>query len=140
MVFLFAAFILYLVGLIGACVYALAKGGGSERAAVGIIVAAALLSQIASLMGNRWHGFEAYVMAVDAATFVAFVFLAKRSRKFWPIWAAAAQLIGTMTHLVVLFEPSIVLEVYASTQPFWALPVIVAMIVGTRGERLRRLA
>ena len=140
MVFLFAAFILYFIGLIGACVYALAKGGGTERAAVGIIATAALLSQVASLMGNRWHGFEAYIMAVDAVMFVAFVALAKRSRKFWPIWAAAAQLIGTMTHLVVLFEPSVALEVYASTQPFWALPVIVAMIVGTRGEARHRLA
>lgn len=140
MVPLFAAFILYLFALVGACVFALVRGGGTERAAVGIIVAAALLSQIASLMGNRWHGFEAYVMGVDAVTFIAFVVLAKRSRKFWPIWAAAAQLIGTMTHLVVLFEPSIVLEVYASTQPFWALPVIAAMIVGARGETLRRAA
>ncbi|MEZ0244680.1 MAG: hypothetical protein ACAH11_14995 [Sphingomonas sp.] len=137
MVLLFAALILYFVGLIGSCVFALFKGGRTERVAVGIIVAAALLSQVASLMGNRWRGFEAYVMAVDAVAFIAFVILAKNSRKFWPIWAAAAQLIGTLTHLVVLFEPSVVLEVYASTQPFWALPVIVAMAVGTRGEMRR---
>lgn len=140
MVALFAAFILYFIGLVGACVFALVRGGRTERAAVGIIVAAALLSQIASLMGNRWHSFEVYIMAVDAVTFIAFVVLAKRSRKFWPIWAAAAQLIGTLTHLVVLFEPSIVLEVYASTQPFWAVPVILALTVGTRGERRLRAA
>jgi hypothetical protein len=140
MVFLLAAFILYLAGLVGGCVFALIKGGRTERAAVGIIVAGVLLSQVASKLGNHWQGFEGPVMAVDAVMFVAFVALAKSSRKFWPIWAAAAQLIGTTTHLVVLFEPSIPLAVYASTQPFWAVPVIVAMVVGTRGERRLRLA
>jgi hypothetical protein len=138
MVALFAAFILYVLGLVAACVFALFRGGRTERAAVGIIVAAALASQVASLMGHRWHGFEPYVMAVDAMTFIAFVVLAKRSRKFWPIWAAAAQLVGTLTHLVVVFERSIALEIYASTQPFWAIPVIVAMVVGTRGEGSHR--
>jgi len=71
-------------------------------------------------------------MVVDAALFLAFVAIAYRSTKFWPIWAAASQLVAVLTHWVVILNPSIVRTVYATAQPFWVFPVIIAIAVGTR--------
>lgn len=139
MLVLFAALVLFVLILVGVCAYAFVRGGPSERAGAAIIVIAALASQVASLLGNHWSGPEYYVMAVDVLTFVAFVALAYRSRKFWPIWAAAAQLVGTLTHLAPLVvERAILFEAYTATQPFWAFPVLLALFLGTRAHAKHR--
>jgi hypothetical protein len=83
-------------------------------------------------VGSGWYGPEIDVMAVDAAAFIAFVAIAYRSTKFWPIWAAASQLVATITHWVVILNPSIVRTLYMTAQPFWIFPILVALAIGTR--------
>jgi hypothetical protein len=75
-------------------------------------------------------------MTVDVLAFIAFVALAYRSKKFWPIWAAASQLVAVLTHWAIALDPSVVRTIYATAQPFWAFPVIAALAIGTRAHQI----
>jgi hypothetical protein len=138
---LLLALVLYLILLVGTVAYALLKGGVDERSGAITILVAALMTQVVAVIGPGgtmapgWYGPEIGVMAVDVAVLVAFVAIAYRSTKFWPIWAAASQLVAVLTHWTVILDPSIVPMVYTTAQPFWAIPVIVALALGTRGHQ-----
>lgn len=135
-----AAFVLYLTLLVATLGYALRKGGKDERVAAVTILVGTLLSEIASHVGPSsaepgWAGIEIDLMAIDVAAFIAFTAIAYRSKKFWPIWAAAAQLVAVLTHWAILLNPSVVRTVYAAAQPFWIFPVLAAVAIGTRAHQ-----
>lgn len=138
---LIAALVLYLVLLVGTIVYALLKGGPDERSGAITILVGVLLTQVVSVIGPNgnmapgWFGPEIGVMATDVAVFIAFVAIAYRSEKFWPIWAAASQLVAVLTHGTVILDPSIVKMVYTTAQPFWVFPMLAALALGTRGHQ-----
>jgi hypothetical protein len=138
---LLVALVLYLVALASTVAYALLKGGAEERSGAITILVAALLTQVVAVVGPGgtmepgWFGPEIGVMVTDAAVFIAFVAIAYRSTKFWPIWAAASQLVAVLTHLAVIIDPSMVPMVYTTAQPFWAIPVIAALGLGTRAHQ-----
>lgn len=140
MAILNALMLLFLIALAFVCVYALWKGGPDERRAAIVMILAWAASDMASHTDAHWKALEIGVMAVDAATFLAFLGIAHRSRKFWPLWASAAQLVGTMTHLAVMSQGTVIVEVYATAQPFWAFPVMIAVLVGTINEHRARRA
>ncbi|MES2987064.1 MAG: hypothetical protein V4808_04085 [Pseudomonadota bacterium] len=136
MTMLAAAFILYLFVVLGVCVAALIWGGRDERAvATGFIVAAAASWAVAAIQNARWREPQYAVMAVDALYLVFLLLIVRRSRRFWPLWAAAAHLVGTFTHVVRILQPSTLAEAYASVQPFWAFPILIALAVGTFHKR-----
>jgi len=137
---LLAVFVLYLVFLIATLAYALRKGGSEERQGALTILLGTLLSEVASEAGPswsdpQWGGIEIDLLMIDAAAFIAFLVIAHRSKKFWPIWAAASQLVAVLTHWVVILNPSIVRTVYATAQPFWIFPVLAAVALGTRAHQ-----
>ena len=132
---LLAAFVFYLAFLAATLAYALWKGGKDERTGAVTIMLAALSSQVASEAGLGGGGYQIGVMAIDAATFIAFVALAYRSKKFWPIWAAASQLVAVLTHWALVLDPSLLRTIYTTAQPFWAFPVIAALALGTRAHQ-----
>lgn len=131
MAFLVLALVVYVVAVSLVCAAAYLRGGPNERAAASALLIAAALTQVAALSGNHWRGPEYGVMLVDVAFFGVLVVIALKSTRYWPIWAAASQLVGTLTHLPAVFGPSIPMETYASTQPFWAFPILAAIAWGT---------
>jgi cytochrome bd-type quinol oxidase subunit 2 len=137
MILLRAAYILYLIVLPATCVFALWRGGRDERAATLALLGGIAGTHIAWLFGSNWQKPELGIMAVDAALFVAFVAVAHRSRRFWPIWIAAAQFAGVITHLAVVIHPNVVTELYRLTQPFWVFPILGGIAYGTwTGRRM----
>jgi hypothetical protein len=138
---LLAALVLYLVFLVGTLAYALLRGGPDERSGAITILIGVLLTQVVSVVGPSgnmapgWFGPEIGVMVTDVAVFIAFVAIAYRSKKFWPIWAAASQLVAVLTHWTVILDPSIVKMVYTTAQPFWVFPMLAALVLGTRAHR-----
>lgn len=132
--FLTAAFLLFVTALIVISALALHRGGRDERAATIAFLVALIASQPASLLMPPAAGPQYAVMAIDAALCVAFMAIAARSTRFWPIWATASQLVGTLTHLAAVLRPQLAVEAYATTQPFWAFPILAAIAVGTRSQ------
>ena len=135
---LLAAFVLYLTLLVATMVYALRKGGETERLGAITLLIAIILSELASNLGPRsFQGSggpatDIDMMVIDLGLFIAFVIIAYRSTKFWPIWAAASQLVAVLTHWVFILDPSVVRTAYATAQPFWVFPMLGAIAIGTR--------
>ena len=139
MVLLIAALILYVAALLATSIYAFSRGGHTERQATAALLTAVVATQIANAVGTRWSAPEYGIMAVDAALLVAFVVIAHRSERFWPIWIAAAQLVGLITHLAVVVNPGVANQAYRLTQPFWVFPILAGIAWGTWRHRSRSL-
>lgn len=132
-----AGYVLIMLLVVGGVLYALIRGGRDERIAALALIAGVILTEIAGgLSGTRWREPEYGVMAVDAALLAFLMWLALRSERFWPLWSAAAQLVGTLTHIGFLMQESIVATAYATTQPMWVVPLVAAIAVGTWNYRL----
>lgn len=134
-----AVSIFYIVAVLGICAFALIRGGRDEQAVAAAYLAAAVASWIAADIQNvRYHEPQYLVMTVDVLFLVFLLAVVQRSRRFWPLWVAAAHLVGTFTHVVRILQPSMLAEAYASVQPFWAFPMLFALAVGTYHNRTAR--
>jgi hypothetical protein len=63
--------------------------------------------------------------------------LALRAERFWTLWIAALQIIGTAGHAVKFVDPEIIQRVYAFILAVWAYPVLLLLVIGTRRHQKR---
>ena len=118
------------------CFVALRWGGSDERmAAVGLIVAV-IASNIVS--GGSYGHTETGVLIVDVTLFFGLLALALRSDRFWPMWAAAFQLVATMVHVGSMTETGDFAWAYYVALIFWTFPVFIALLAGTWFEGRNR--
>ena len=120
------------------CGAALWKGGPEER-----LAGAALLLNTAVTLVLRDFAlpFEAGGFAADIATLLLLGVVALRSIKFWPMFAAAFQLLGVMTHVAKIIDPAVRPWAYYTAIVIWTYLIYIALGVGTLNAwRERRLA
>lgn len=121
-------------------VYAVLRGGVPERlAGILLLLAAGLTRMFFLASGAPYLSVEIGILLVDVVLLAALVALALRADRFWPIWLAALQALGTGAHLVKAIEPSVVSMAYAILVGFWSYPMIFILAAGTLRHR-RRLA
>jgi hypothetical protein len=121
--------------------YALLKGGAPERSGATIIGVGSILTVLAaSGPANRFGSVEVGIFLVDAACLVAFLVLALRAERYWPLWIAGLQLLGTAGHAVKLVDPEILRRAYWFIQGFWSYPMLLLIVLGTwrHQQRLTR--
>jgi hypothetical protein len=129
--------VLFLTLLATSCIYALARGGAPERIGAGVLLSATAASALAlELSHHRYVQTEIGTMWVDIAMAAAFLFLASRAQRFWPMWVAMVQLDIVATH-VVMFSPDTRAWSYWAMQAIWAYPAPMLLIAGTLRHRLR---
>lgn len=123
--------------IIGCCGVALRWGGRDERiAAVGFLLA--VVATNVTTDGAYTHT-ETGVLVVDVITFFGLLALALRSDRFWPMYAAAFQLVGTTIHFASLSQTGDFSWAYYIALIFWTFPVFIALAAGTWLEgRYRR--
>jgi len=121
--------IIFSVFLFGGCGIALWKGRASERLTAILLLAAAFVSPLVAM--TSFMGPELGILAVDAALFAFLILLAMVSDRFWPMWAAAFQIVGTLIHVARFVDVTIWPNAYATAEAFWAYPVLLALAVGT---------
>jgi hypothetical protein len=132
--------ILFYSALIAGCAYALARGGSPERIGAGILIAGTMLSGlVASSARPGFLVMEAGILLVDTAMLVAFLVLALRSRRYWPLWMTALFAVQAAGHLAKLANPAMMPWAYAVAQGIWSYPIIAVLVIGTRRHQ-RRLA
>jgi hypothetical protein len=128
--------ILAISALFGSSAFAWRWGGFDERLASIAFILATGASQIFT---NRIYGnVETAVLLIDACLLAGLVVLALRSDRFWPMWAAAFQLVGTSVHFASMTETGDFAWAYAVGLIFWSYPVLIALIVGTWMEARHR--
>ncbi|MCU0892698.1 MAG: hypothetical protein MUE77_13490 [Sandarakinorhabdus sp.] len=120
-----------------AALLAFRHGGRDEQ-----IAAAAFI--IATIVTRLYHATYAHVelsiLAVDGTLLLGLVALALTSDRFWPMYAAAFQLLGTVVHVASMTEAGSYAWAYAVGLIFWSYAVMAALMAGTWVEgRSRRL-
>ena len=118
-----------LAAVFGCCGIALRWGGIDERiASVAFLVATAASWLFTSA---NYDNTESIVLFIDLVLLTCLVILALRSDRFWPMWAAAFQLVGTTVHFASMTETGDYAWAYAVGLIFWSYPVLIALGVGT---------
>jgi hypothetical protein len=123
------------------CLYAFWGGGAPERWAAACCVVAFIVTVLtADPAASRFRHFETGIFVADLGLLLAFVAIAIRSRRYWPIWLAACQLLAVGGHLFPLVSANAVLNAYATAQAMWSWPIVLGLTVATfrHRERLRR--
>jgi hypothetical protein len=124
--------------LIACCVFAFAAGGGPERVGATTYAAACLASFLVySAPPIRFQGVEVGVFIVDVLVFVAFIPLALRANRFWPIWVSALLGLGVVGHLAMLLHPHVIPWAYAAVLSMWSYPILLLIAAGTLAHRRR---
>lgn len=121
-----------------AIVAAWVLGGTIERRGAQIMVAMAAVGFGGRLMsGSVFNAIDLVATAQDLLAFLGFSVLGIYSKRVWPLWAAAFQLLSVGAHLVRALELEVRPIVYAwmKSGPTWA--VLLLLIIGTAGHQWR---
>src|SRR5690349_4995690 len=101
--------------LLLSCGYALWRGRSDERVVALVCLGAVIATKFAiSPVTVRYSGVELGLVSVDLAVLAAFVFVALRSNRFWPLWVAGLQLTSSMAHLMKAVDFRLLPEAYAA--------------------------
>jgi hypothetical protein len=83
---------------------------------------------------------ESGELLVDLTALSAFIFVALRSDRFWPLWIAGLQLTTSISHFLKAVEFDLLPQAYAAAAKVWSYPILVILAVGTWRAHRRRLA
>jgi hypothetical protein len=127
--------------LFACCGYALLRGGAPERIGAAIYAVGTGLTVIARQEAAiRYGSIEFGALIVDLAALIAFLVLALRARRFWPLWIAAFQAVGTAGHIARLADPEMMRWTHAFLLGIWSYPMLLLLAIGTHNhqQRLKR--
>lgn len=112
--------------------YALWRGRSDERIVALVCLGAVVATKFAvSPLSVRYSGLEFGLVLVDLAVLGAFVFVALRSNRFWPLWVAGLQLTSSMAHFMKAVDFRLLPEAYAAAAALWSYPILIILAVGT---------
>jgi hypothetical protein len=133
-------YLIYTALLFGVCGYAFWRGRADERLIAGVCAAASVASLILLGPGRlRYSGLELGVLAVDMLTLCAFIYVALRSERFWPLWISGLQLTTSIGHGLKALDPDLVPIAYAAALRLWSYPILLILLAGTWRSYRRRL-
>jgi hypothetical protein len=117
------------------CGYGLIFGERDGRLAAFMVAVAAMLSWLAQSVQQEWKVINLPVMLVDVLLWIGLLTLMIRSRRYWPIWMAAAQSLTVASHLATLIVPTFAQKSYAGLATVWAIPCLLCMVCGIALDR-----
>jgi hypothetical protein len=120
----------FLLLLCAVCLLCLLRGRADERAAAATCVAGSLLTALANHFFPPFQRFDPVPFLVDVAVLLAFLVIALRSTRFWPMWVAGLQLTATSVHLLKLLDPDLMSFVVGAALAFWSYPILVLIGIG----------
>ncbi len=113
------------------------KGGREEQVAAGGLMLSWLTTMV--LRDPRWIGTQWGAFGADTCLFLLLLVLALRTKRYWPLAAAAFQLLCVVTHIARIVDPGVRAWAYATGQVIWSQWVFFSVGVGTwntwRGTR-----
>jgi hypothetical protein len=127
---------LYYALAVACSVYVGIKGAGPERFGAAIILVGSALST-AAMSGAKYASVEIGVFLVDVAALVAFLALAIRAERLWPLWVTALQIIGTAGHAVKFTDAEVIRTAYAIAMAVWSYPMWFLIVLGTWNHQKR---
>lgn len=116
------------------CGFAALFGGRDGRWFAVVFFASTLLTMPALLVGS-WQKTQLWLAMVDTGLLIALIWLMLRSSSYWPIWAAASQLLTVLTHAVTLLLHNFVDKIYESLSTVWVIPLLLVTLIGIELDR-----
>ena len=127
--------------LLATCGYALWRGRKYEQLAAVICIAASVISVLARApLHQRYAGLELGDLLVDTVVLLAFLAIALRSDRYWPLWVAGLQLTISMSHLFKAIDADLVPIAYAAAERFWSYPPLLIIAIGAWRQQRRHAA
>lgn len=121
-----------------ASAYAFTRGGVPERMAGAFLLVAAIATRMLFLSEvTHYVSVDVAIASLDVCLLAILVVLALYADRFWPIWMAALQALGTMAHLAKAIEPSVVSMAYVILLAVWSYPMVIILAIGTLRHRRR---
>lgn len=110
------------------CCCAFLKGGLEERLTAGSLF---INSNVTSVMRDHsWPQVQLAGFVADVLSLVLLLAIALRTRKFWPLAAAAFQLLMVLTHVAKMIDPDIGQWSYITAIVIWTYLLMIALGVG----------
>lgn len=120
------------------CGAAFWRGREYERWTAVVLLGSAAASALVET-SKFWQP-ETGILFIDLALLAFLVVLALRSDRYWPLYAAAFQVIGTLIHVARFADQSVWHSAYAVASIFWSYPVLLTLMAGTWFEARQRPA
>ena len=122
-----AAWDIYMVATVG---FALWRGGWPER---GTAVLAVVASVATAVLENQrdWIGQQWGDLIVDCLFLAFLLWLALRTDRYWPLWAAAFQLLGVVTYVARMADLRIGAHAWFLAGEIWSYLILTSLAVGT---------
>src|SRR3546814_160249 len=108
------------------------KGGREEQLAAGGLLLSFALT--VALRDRSWAGIQWSAFVGDLGVLILLTAIALRTRSYWPLAAAAFQLLCVVTHLARMVDPGVRAWAYATAQVIWSQLVFITVGVGTWNE------
>lgn len=123
------------------CGYALLRGRKYERIAALVFIAASVISVAAHFVTDvRYLALDISDVVIDSAVLLTLIAIALWSDRFWPLWAAGFQLVGSMAHVLRMIDVTFAPWGYAVAARFWSYPILIVPFIGAWRQHRRRLA
>jgi hypothetical protein len=79
----------------------------------------------------HWHDLQKGYLVADLALCILYFWLAFRSRRYWPLFAASFQLLVILTHLGIVLDPSVRGWAYLTAEIIWSYLVLMTVAYGS---------
>jgi hypothetical protein len=128
----------FLACLLGACCYALWRGGAPERIVAGLF----LTAWVASIVGDfpfaaRFFTVAPAVLVIDGLLFAALLAVALRADRYWPMAVVSLQVIILLAHLMRVLDPELIRRVYSILINLPVYPQLLLLAAGAARHRQR---
>jgi uncharacterized membrane protein YecN with MAPEG domain len=116
------------------------RGRREEQwAAIICVVGTGLTVVTADPRAVRFAGFDTVAFAIDLGVLIAFLAIALRSERFWPMWVAGLQLTATTVHPLTFLSPELAGRVFGTALALWSYPILILIAIGAwRTELVER--
>ena len=107
---------------------AMRRGGADERLAANTVLIGWLLTKLVS----RYQGQQTEwgVLVVDLGALAVFVWVALRSPRYWPLFAAGFHLLALVTHLARMVDPTVGGWAYLTAGIIWGYLLLASVGYG----------
>jgi bacteriorhodopsin len=82
------------------------------------------------LRNPRWEAPQWAGLVIDALFLILLVTVALRSQRYWPLFAAAFQLLAVLTHFARMIDPGVRAWAYYTAGIIWTYVTLAALAVG----------
>jgi hypothetical protein len=129
---------IYLLLLVSSVTFVFWKGKFDERLTAAALLTGSVMTPILFSMSTQsWLSPDITLLLNEAAVTAVVLFVAYRSKRFWPLPVAAFQIAALMTPLAALFGENLASRALGVTQGMWAYLQLTILVAATYREQLR---